>query len=432
MKVLWPGIAAVLLAVSVPPRPDRYATDRAGVADGARLAALNERLAQFERETSNQVVVYLDRRLPPNTTVEEFANAAFRAWGVGQKARDNGVVFFAFVDDRKMKIEVGYGLEGAIPDARAGRILDEQVRPRFRAGDFSGGAEAAASELMKAARGEPYVGTGRTAAETGRPAGPLPFWVWGIPLLALTAGGMAARTGSNFTDRTVRGIAALGATTMVLSMVATPLLNDARPLAMGFGLLLAAGGCGAAFAIGRHTTLTGRRRLGQWLLKAAAALLPGSIGLSLLSVAVGSPPRLLGYAFLLGVPALVLGGLLYSQEPGRILTVFFARLSFVAMLASAGLFGFTRYLGSPDSQMALDALVVSALVWFILWMVARSREWPLIEVSSGGGGGWSISSGSSGDWSSGSSSWSSSSSDSSSSFSGGGGDSGGGGASGSW
>src|SRR5262245_46143877 len=67
-------------AVDVPPRPDRYATDKAGVIDAGRLAALNERLAQFERDTSNQLLVYVDRRVPAGTTIEEFANASFNAW----------------------------------------------------------------------------------------------------------------------------------------------------------------------------------------------------------------------------------------------------------------------------------------------------------------------------------------------------------------
>src|SRR5262245_24810340 len=131
-------------AVAVPPRPARYATDNAGVVDAKRLAALNERLAQFERETSNQILVWVDRRVPPGTTMEEFATAAFTAWGVGQKGKDNGVVVFVFVDDRKVRFEVGYGLEGAIPDARTVRIREEYLTPRFRAGDFAGGLEQTA------------------------------------------------------------------------------------------------------------------------------------------------------------------------------------------------------------------------------------------------------------------------------------------------
>ncbi|MET0555472.1 MAG: TPM domain-containing protein, partial [Vicinamibacteria bacterium] len=133
----WLALAsAAQAAVEVPPRPDRYATDRAGVIDAARLSALNERLAQFERETSNQVLVYVDRTLPAGATVETFAADAFKAWKVGQKDKDNGVVFFVFVDDRKMRIEVGYGLEGALPDVRAASIVEDHAKPRFRANDY--------------------------------------------------------------------------------------------------------------------------------------------------------------------------------------------------------------------------------------------------------------------------------------------------------
>src|SRR5690606_17845528 len=70
-------------AFTAPPKPERYATDHAHVVDPARLAALNETLAQFERETSTQIVVYVDRRLPEGTTLEEFANVAFNAWQIG-------------------------------------------------------------------------------------------------------------------------------------------------------------------------------------------------------------------------------------------------------------------------------------------------------------------------------------------------------------
>ena len=169
----------VLAAAPLPPRPDRHATDRTGRLDAARLARLNERLADFERETSTQVLVYVDARMPPGATLEEVAAAAMAAWGVGQKGKDNGALFLAFLDDRRMRIEVGYGLEGALPDARANRIIAEVVAPAFRQGDFTGGVEAAAGEIVKAARGEPFRGSGRTTAEGRAPAPVLvaPNWV---------------------------------------------------------------------------------------------------------------------------------------------------------------------------------------------------------------------------------------------------------------
>ena len=90
---------------------------------------------------------------------------------MGRKDWDNGAVLFVFVDDRKMRIETGYGLEGALPDQLAGRILDEQVRPRFRAGDWAGGLEAGIDGIMAATRGE-YTAPPQKAQE-------------GVPLVAL-------------------------------------------------------------------------------------------------------------------------------------------------------------------------------------------------------------------------------------------------------
>jgi uncharacterized protein len=175
-------LASILLLGAAPPvleKPAKYATDKAGVIPGPRLDALNEELAHFERETSNQIVVYVDRRLPADTTLEELANVTYRSWGIGQKDRSNGVLFLVFVDDRAMRIEVGYGLEGVVTDAKAKRITNDVVKPLFRKGDYAGGVEAGARALMRTARSEGYAGTGRTVAETGRPAAAFEPWALG-------------------------------------------------------------------------------------------------------------------------------------------------------------------------------------------------------------------------------------------------------------
>ncbi len=164
----------------VPPRPAKYVTDNAGVLPPDRAAALNEKLAAFERETSNQVLFWVDRKVPEGTTLEEFANRCAHEWGVGQKGKSNGVTFFLFTEDRKMRMEVGYGLEGAIPDARAHRIDTEVIGPLLKAGDVAGGLDAGADAIFAAARGEPYKGTGRTAAETR--GNPNAFWFF-LPIL---------------------------------------------------------------------------------------------------------------------------------------------------------------------------------------------------------------------------------------------------------
>ncbi len=180
LSLLAPG-AARGAAPPVPPRPAKYVADNTGVLPAERAAALNERLAAFERETSNQVVFWIDRRVPEGTTLEEFTNRCFHEWGVGQKGKSNGVAFFLFTDERRMRMEVGYGLEGALPDARAHRIDTEIIGPLLKAGDVAGALDAGAGAIFAAARGEPYVGTGRTAAQSGR-RNPSAFWFF-LPLL---------------------------------------------------------------------------------------------------------------------------------------------------------------------------------------------------------------------------------------------------------
>src|SRR5271169_3255266 len=89
--------------VPLPPKPTRYVTDNAGVLSTDRNDAPNEKLAAFERETSNQVIVYIDRSLSQGATLEETGSAALREWGVGQKGRSNGAILFVFVNDRLMR-----------------------------------------------------------------------------------------------------------------------------------------------------------------------------------------------------------------------------------------------------------------------------------------------------------------------------------------
>jgi uncharacterized protein len=200
----------------VPPRPTKYLTDNAGVFEAERGRVVNEKLAAHERATSNQILVDVEKRLPPATTIEDFAHAAFRQWGVGQKGKNNGVLLLVFVDDRKMRIEVGYGLEGAIPDAAAHRITDEIIKPWFRKDDYAHGIEAGVDALLAAASGEGNRGTGRTAAErddgwTSRVLASLPndpgkllivlFFALLLPVLAILlifGGRRSRRTGSSW------------------------------------------------------------------------------------------------------------------------------------------------------------------------------------------------------------------------------------------
>jgi len=155
-----------LLSVAVPPKPATYVTDKAGVLDAAKVHALNEKLAQFERDTSNQILVYVDRSLPADTTIEQFANESMHQWGVGQKGKDNGAVLFLFTGDRKMRIEVGYGLEGVLTDAKSRVITSTIIKPRLRAADYDGAVEQGVDGIIAVVRGEGLNGTGQTAHES--------------------------------------------------------------------------------------------------------------------------------------------------------------------------------------------------------------------------------------------------------------------------
>jgi uncharacterized protein len=151
--LLGGGGAGAPAAARLPPPPTSYFTDYAGVVPAADAARLEAKLDAFQKQTSNQVVVAIFPELP-SPSLEDFTIRTAESWRAGRKDLDNGVVFFVFVRDRKMRIETGYGLEGALPDAIASRILNEEVVPHFRAGDWAGGIEAGVDGIIAATKGE--------------------------------------------------------------------------------------------------------------------------------------------------------------------------------------------------------------------------------------------------------------------------------------
>ena len=136
----------------MPPKPDRYFNDYAGVVDQATASELNEQLAQFERDTSTQIVVAIYRTMQSESSVADYTQRIAQTWGVGQKGRNNGAVLFVFVENRQMFIQTGYGVEGALPDATCFDITHNLIAPLFqerrlrgrieggRDGDDAGGA----------------------------------------------------------------------------------------------------------------------------------------------------------------------------------------------------------------------------------------------------------------------------------------------------
>jgi uncharacterized protein len=168
----------------IPPKPDRYFNDYGGVVSKEAALRFNEELAQFERETSDQVVVAIFQKMQSDSDIADYTQRVAQTWGVGQKKRRNGVVLFVFVQDRKMFIQVGYGLEGALPDITAFDITEYRIKPHFRNGDYEGGIAAGIDSIFKAIRGE-YKGSGKTVAEEHRGGGASSIWFFIIFLIVL-------------------------------------------------------------------------------------------------------------------------------------------------------------------------------------------------------------------------------------------------------
>jgi len=168
----------------IPPKPDRYFNDHAGVLSKSAAQRFNEELAQFERETSDQVVVAIFPKMQSDSDIADYTQRVAQAWGVGQKERRNGVVLFVFVQDRKIFIQVGYGLEGALPDITAFDITEYRIKPHFRNGDYEGGIATGIDSIFKAIRGE-YKGSGKTVAEKHRGGGASSIWFFIIFLIVL-------------------------------------------------------------------------------------------------------------------------------------------------------------------------------------------------------------------------------------------------------
>ncbi|HEY3601761.1 MAG TPA: TPM domain-containing protein [Chthoniobacterales bacterium] len=153
-------------AETIPPKPDRYFNDYAHVVDQPTGLRMNEELAQFERETSNQLLVAVYPTMQSESSVADYTQRIAQTWGVGQKGRNNGAVLFVFVANHQIFIQTGYGLEGALPDATCWDITHNIIAPYFKKGDYAGGLEAGITAMMQAARGE-FKGTGKTRREAG-------------------------------------------------------------------------------------------------------------------------------------------------------------------------------------------------------------------------------------------------------------------------
>ena len=131
----------------IPPTPDHYVTDEAGaLSDSARTSIENE-LANFERQTGHQIIVYV-ANTTGNVPLETWTGETADRWKVGRKGKDDGAILFVFMQDHHLRIEVGYGLESKLTDADASRIISDDIRPKMRSGDVDGAISTGVSDML--------------------------------------------------------------------------------------------------------------------------------------------------------------------------------------------------------------------------------------------------------------------------------------------
>ncbi|WP_343669033.1 TPM domain-containing protein [Chitinophaga sp.] len=157
--------------LKIPPRPNppRLVNDLAGVLQSDQVAALENKLLEYNDTTSTQVAIVTI----PSTNGRDIAEvglAILRDWGIGTKEKNNGILILAAISDRKIRIEVGTGMEGVVPDAIANRIIDENIKPNFKNGDYYQGFNEAIDRIVEASKGE-YKGTPNRRKDDGNAPG---------------------------------------------------------------------------------------------------------------------------------------------------------------------------------------------------------------------------------------------------------------------
>ena len=169
VRRLLPGLLllfALTAKSEIPVPPVGRVVDQTGTLSAENRAALEQTLAAFEKRKGSQIAVLMVRTTAPET-IEQYSLRAAEQWKLGRKGADDGALLVIAKDDRALRIEVGYGLEGALNDATAKRIVSDVIAPHFREGDFFGGISAGVDRMIRVIDGEPLPPPARGAPAAG-------------------------------------------------------------------------------------------------------------------------------------------------------------------------------------------------------------------------------------------------------------------------
>ncbi|MDA9424234.1 MULTISPECIES: TPM domain-containing protein [Bradyrhizobium] len=160
---------ALLLAFALPASADvavpeltGRVVDQTGTLSSSDIASLSQKLRDFESRKGSQIAVLIVPTTQPEM-IEQFSIRVAEAWKIGRKKIDDGAILVVAKNDRHLRIEVGYGLEGALTDVTSRRIIDEDITPKFRSGDFAAGIDAGVDRMMRVIDGEPLPSPSRSA-----------------------------------------------------------------------------------------------------------------------------------------------------------------------------------------------------------------------------------------------------------------------------
>ena len=187
--------------------PSQWVTDRVGFLNQDTRRTLNRELAQYQRQTGHQILVWIGNGTG-GIPIEDWASQTFKAWKVGRKGLDDGLVLFIFAKDRKLRIEVGYGLESKMPDAAASRILREIITPKLRAGQQDAAVREGVTAILETIEGRPV--QFQSPRRPSNSSAPWPFWAVvlfaiAIPFVLIFVGLVLAQTSRNHVTLGRRG-----------------------------------------------------------------------------------------------------------------------------------------------------------------------------------------------------------------------------------